>query len=152
MRQLVDFKSSFSTSKLIFIWLTLISLSVFPWIISRYKFNNGIAGFAIVTNIVVLAIIIYTKISLKITIHPQKQIIEYFWVRLWGKKHQVSITVKNAQINLSIIRYQGNDLYKLIITDSENPDKKISLTEVTDGFDGREITNMYRVLKQVSAD
>ncbi|HTE01766.1 MAG TPA: hypothetical protein VK668_20900 [Mucilaginibacter sp.] len=153
MRQLVDFKSDFNNPKLIKIWLAILCVLIFPWLVVFFRFNKVITVFAIFINMaVVFAVIAYIKISLKIIIYPQEHIIEYYWMRLFAKKSQITIDIKNAHLNLDIINYKGNNLWNLIITDNNDPGKKISLTEITDGFDGQQIKTMYQVLKQVSTD
>jgi hypothetical protein len=152
MGQLVHFKSNFGTSKLILIWMVLLLVLILPWMGLLFQFDKGIAVFVILTNMMVFAVILYSKISLKVIIHPQGQVIEYYWIMLWGRRRQLSINIKNAHINLDIIKLRGNDLWNLIIIDNKELGKKVSLTEITDGFDGQQIRYMYQVLKQVSVN
>jgi hypothetical protein len=152
MLELVDFKSNFSTSKLILIRFVMLLVLTFPWLVLLRQFDKGIAIFVILTNMVVFAVFLCLKISLKIIINPQEQVIEYYWMRFWGGKRQTSINIKNAYISLDIKKYRGNDLWNLIIADNKDLSKKISLTEITDGFDGQQIRHMHKVLKQVIVD
>lgn len=152
MTELVEFKSDFNTLKLVEIWAVILLLSIVPWLIAFFEFDKILVVFGFATNIIVVAIIKYLKISLKIVIDVQEQIIEYYWMQLWGTKRQISINIKDAEIKWGTIKYRGNELWKLIVVDAQDPDKKISLTEINDGFDERQMREMYGVLKQVGAE
>ncbi|MGZ3754437.1 MAG: hypothetical protein ACXVAY_00450 [Mucilaginibacter sp.] len=152
MTQPVEIKSDFNTLKLVATWAVILLLSITPWLIAWFEFDKALVIFGIATNMLAVAAIIYVKVSLKVIIHPQEQVIEYYWMGLLGRKHQVTINIKEAEIKWGIIKYRGNDLWNLIIVDNKDRDNKIALTEITDGFDERQMRDMYRVLKQVSTD
>lgn len=150
MEQLVEFKSNFSNSKLMLIWFVLLCVLILPWLLLLFQFDKVLAVFVIITNMVVFAIIMYIKIVLKIIIDKQEQVIECYSTRLFGKKRQISINLKNAYINLSTIKSRGGQLWNLVIIDNEDSTKRITLTE-TQGYDDQEIRQMYGVLKRVTA-
>lgn len=148
----MEFKSTFSTSKVMQIWLVLIGVFLFPWLVLWFQFDKVIAIFAILANVGVCAVVLLLKIGVKISIYPEEQLIEYYWMTLWGRKRQVNIYIKNAHINLDIIQYKGNDLWNLIITDNQDLNKKIQLTEIMDGFDGQQIKDLYKSLNAFDVD
>jgi hypothetical protein len=150
--ELVDFKSNFNTLKVIKIWLVILVVLISPWLFLLSHFDKALAAWALFITITVLIIIIYINLSLKIVIDQQELVVEYYWVKLWGSKHQRTIPIKNARISLSIINFRGNELWNLTITDNEDLRKKIKLTETTDGFDEQQIKQMYKTLKQINAD
>jgi len=138
-------------ASLILIRAVLFIIMLFPWLLLVF-FDKGFIFFAILANIVIFAVILNLKLSFKIIIYPQEHIVEYYCMKLWGKKYMVSINIKNAYINLGTTTYKGNKVLQLIIKDNNDPDKKISLTEALTEFNEKQLSDIYRALNQVLVD